>query len=171
MREVGFDPMRRRISVVAVVAMSTFITAVGSAGAATALTPQREAYHDHFRYEDNSVCGFPILFDYSRSVRSTVFFDRDDEPILVRFHITITGTDTANGVTLQDDAVHNSVDDLRTSSEMRVGIEFLVKDPGGGVISVGGGKVVVDENGDVTFEAGPHPFLDGDLDAYCAAFG
>jgi hypothetical protein len=142
-----------------------------SGAPAEAVTPQRETYHDHFHYVDNSVCGFPLLFDYSRSVRSTVFFDGQGEPTLVRFHIAIIGTDTANGVTLEDDAAHNSVDNLVTGSETRVGIEFLVKAPRGGVISLGGGKVVVDANGSVTFEAGPHPFLDGDLDAYCAAFG
>jgi hypothetical protein len=163
--------MKRSVSRVTLVSLTALTGAVGLAAPADAVTPQRESYHDHFVQVDDSFCGFPITFDYSRSVRSTVFFDRHGDPIAVRYHIAITGTDTAKGVTLQDTAVHNSLDNLLTGSETRTGIDFLVKLPRGGVISVGGGRVVVDADGNVTFEAGPHPFLDGNLDAYCAAFG
>jgi hypothetical protein len=161
--------MKRRTRLIALTALTLLIGGL-SATPATAVPPEREAYRDHFRQVDDSLCGFPITFDYTRSVRSTTFFDRHGNATAVRFHIAITGTDTAKGVTLQDTAVHNSLDDLTTGSETRVGMDFLVKLPGGGVITVGGGKVVVDQDGTVTFEAGPHPFLDGDLDAYCAAF-
>lgn len=162
--------MKRAASLVALVSLTVLLGDTVSAGSANAVTPERDAYHDHFVEVDASFCGFPITFDYSRSVRSTVFFDRQGDPIAVRWHIAIAGTDSANGVTLQDTAVHNSVDDLVTGSETRTNIEFLVKLPRGGVVSVGGGRVVVDADGNVTFEAGPHPFLDGNLDAYCAAF-
>jgi hypothetical protein len=162
--------MKRSASCVAVVSLTAFLGSVMLAGSASALTPERDVYHDHFVEVDSSFCGFPITFDYFRSVMSTVFFNRQGDAIAVRRHIAIIGTDTAKGVTLQDTAVHNSLDDLVTGSETRTGIAFLVKLPRGGVISVGGGRVVVDADGNVTFEAGPHPFLDGNLDAYCAAF-
>jgi hypothetical protein len=162
--------MKRRAGLIALTALTLLVGGL-SAAPATAVPPKREAYRDHFRQVDDSFCGFPITFDYTRWVRSTTFFDRHGDATAVRFHIAITGTDTAKGVTLQDTAVHNSLDDLATGSETRVGMDFLVKLPGGGVITVGGGKVVVDEDGTITFEAGPHPFLDGDLDAYCGAFG
>ena len=44
--------------------------------------------------------------------------------------------------------------------------EFL---PGLGVVIMDRGKVSATADGTITFEAGPHPALDGDFAALCAA--
>ncbi len=55
--------------------------------------------------------------------------------------------------------------DLVANTRTDVGIDFLMTDPGTGAVIHDIGRVVFDAPFHVSFEAGPHPVLHGDIDA------
>jgi hypothetical protein len=162
--------VRRLIALVAVSGM-TLLGFVAAGGPARATPPQKNSFSDRLRFVDNSTCSFPITDRENVTGTETDYFDGQGNMVTVRFHLTIIGTDSAKGVSLQDDSRHDSVFDIEAGTDTDVGLTAWVRLPDGGVILRGAGKVVFDADGNVLFEAGPHPFLHGDTAAYCAAFG
>jgi hypothetical protein len=49
------------------------------------------------------------------------------------------------------------------------GVAFRLVVPGAGAVFLDVGRTVLDRQGNVYFEAGPHQFLDGDFAGLCAA--
>jgi hypothetical protein len=89
-----------------------------------------------------------------------VLYDAAGNPIRAQVHGNIEGTVTANGITLREIEHGQTFYDLTDGSQTLVGLIFRVADVG---------RLVFDAEGNVTFEAGPHPALHGDFAALCAA--
>ena len=49
------------------------------------------------------------------------------------------------------------------------GLDIRVTIPGVGNLYLDRGHLIFDSSGNLTFEAGPHPSLHGDIDGLCAA--
>ena len=117
-------------------------------------------------------CGsFSVLDTFE--LFSTVILFFDDQGHLTRFVEQNDGTDAfSNSVTgkaLKPMHFHNTVlvDRVdRTASTNGIIFRYVI--PGAGAILLDVGRILTD-HGQVVFQAGPHPFFDGDLAGLCAA--
>jgi hypothetical protein len=85
-------------------------------------------------------------------------------------------TATANGVTLATESSYQLIftwnPDGSLARYREDGLHFGFTVPGEGMVLLETGRVDIDpETGDILFEGGPHALRDGDIDAFCAAFG
>jgi len=115
-------------------------------------------------------CSFSIDVSGVDKVVLQTFFDKQGNPTKVVFHDDFTGTETANGVTLKSVEHANITEDLVTGTETWTGLPLQVSLPHGGVITKDVGKIVFNPDGSIAVQHGPHPFANGDVAAYCAAF-
>lgn len=117
----------------------------------------------------SAACGFDVLFEISGIETVQVLYDAAGNPIRVQVHKNIEGTVSANGITLREIEHGQVFYDLVDGTETDIGLVFRVLLPGGGTAIADVGRLVFDAEGNVTFEAGPHPALHGDFAALCAA--
>jgi len=119
-------------------------------------------------------CGsFQVLDVSELNYITRLFFD--EEGNLVKIVEQVWGTDTfTNSVTGKAypmDFHNNVVVDFSTTPPRaaNMGIIFRLIVPGAGAVFLDVGRIVLDRQGNVYFQAGPHQFFDGDLDGLCAA--
>lgn len=118
----------------------------------------------------SDACGFPITADLTGIGKYEVFMDAAGNATDVTVHVARTGTFSGNGVSLSEFDRTNLFLDLQTGTQRDAGIEFRVSSGSThGIFDRG--RLIVDADGNVTFVGGPHPALDGDWAALCAALG
>ena len=145
-------------------------------GESVALASARKPVHTGFTetFSDRFPCGsFTGLSEGGFSERATTFFDKDGNPLRSVFHIRYRATITnlTSGKTLTDNADYNGTVDLVTGVIEVNGRIYNVKDRGNGIRIKDIGRLVLDADFNITFEAGRHD-VDGFGDAtaqYCAA--
>ena len=137
---------------------------------AWAAPPERTAFSEHLLVIDAQSCPFPIELDLQIWGTDTLFYDRHGDPETLLVKVRADGTNSAMGTTLQEHDVLNIRFDLTTDEVQTAGLPFRVKLPGGGIVIRDAGVVRFDEDRNVVFQGGPHPSLEGDVAAYCAAF-
>ena len=116
----------------------------------------------------SAACGFDVLFEISGVQTVQVLYDAAGNPIRVQVHKNFEGTFSANGITLREIEHGQIFLDLVEGTDTEIGLLFRVFLSGGTAIA-DVGRLVFDAQGNVTFEAGPHPALHGDFAALCAA--
>lgn len=127
---------------------------------------------DHFVDPGASdACGFPVTVDLQGLGRFEIRLDAGGNATDIAIHITRTGTLSGQGVSLSEFDRINLFIDLRSGNQRDAGIEFRVSPVGGSPVIFDRGRLLFDANGDVVFEAGPHPALDGDFQRLCEALG
>jgi hypothetical protein len=90
------------------------------------------------------------------------------EPTRILTHETWSGTGSANGKRVIEHAAQNDFIDLVSGASANAGqIHDVALSGGLAVHDVG--RLVFDADGNVTFEAGPHQGLHGDVAGLCAA--
>jgi hypothetical protein len=162
----AFRPATIAIAVVAIAAMPTAVFAGGRVETGTF------SIEDHFVDTGASdACGFLVTDDHSGIGRYEVRFDAAGNATDVTIHSNTSGTISGNGVSLKQVGHDNLFIDLQTGGQMEAGIVFRVSSPGFVPAIFDRGRILFDGNGDLTFEAGPHPALDGDFSNLCAALG
>ncbi|HEU4897088.1 MAG TPA: hypothetical protein VFX88_05880, partial [Actinomycetota bacterium] len=109
------------------------------------------------------------LFEVSGIQTIQVLYDAAGNPIRRQVHSNIEGTVSANGITLREIEHGQTFIDLVEGTDTEIGLLFRVLLPGGGTVIADVGRLVFDAEGNVIFEAGPHPALHGDFAALCAA--
>jgi hypothetical protein len=164
----------RHARLLATVALA--VVAVASLPAATFAAERVETgtfpVEDHFVDTGASdACGFLVTDEHTGIGRYEVRFDAAGNATNVSIHTNTTGTIRGNGVTLNQIGHDNLFIDLQTGAQMEAGIVFRVSSPGFTPAIFDRGRLIFDGNGDLTFEAGPHPALDGDYSGLCAALG
>ena len=118
-------------------------------------------------------CGdFLVLDRYAMTFRVTRYFDRDGTEVRVIEHVD--GTDTlVNSVTgaAYTSTLHSAaIIDPQAHRAAFTGVILRLTIPGAGAVLLDVGRVVVDREGNVYFEAGPHQFYGGgDFAGLCAA--
>jgi hypothetical protein len=119
-------------------------------------------------------CGsFQVLDISELNYITRLFFD--EEGNLVKIVEEVWGTDTfTNSVTGKAypmDFHNNTIVDFSTTPPRaaNMGVIFRLVVPGAGAVFLDVGRIVLDRQGNVYFQAGPHQFFDGDLDALCTA--
>jgi hypothetical protein len=135
-------------------------------------TPTTGRFEQEITYLDDgasAACGFPITFHQLDRGTYQLFFDKQGNLIRVQVQTLTSGTATANGITLLEQGRENNFYDIVTGTQMDASLEFRVWLPGLGVVIMDTGRLLFDAEGNVVFEAGPHPALNGDFAALCAA--
>jgi hypothetical protein len=115
-----------------------------------------------------ATCGFQVTETDTTTVHFEVFFDNTGTPISAQVHENYNGFFSANGLTVPTAGANLAIFDLLNGSETDAGGNIRVPLPGGGTLYIDRGRPVFDGNGNLVFEAGPHPSLSGDVTGLCA---
>ena len=117
---------------------------------------------------DCSPYGFQFFIETKgqESLWVETFYDASGTPVKAVVHDGFTETDTnsVTGKTLLFSQKWVNTFDLVAGTRIVVGKAFLMTDPGKGVVIQDTGRVVFDASEHVSFEAGQHAPLHGDLD-------
>jgi hypothetical protein len=116
--------------------------------------------------------GFTVLDDFTLDFTLRWFTDKDGNR--VKGVEQVSGIDTfinsETGKAIAAPYHNNVLIDPEVGLGASAGIIFKVTVPGAGAVFLDVGRIVTNQAGDIiTFEAGPHQFFDGDVDALCAA--
>jgi hypothetical protein len=142
---------------------------VGAAGAG-ATQPTKDGLAV-YPYEFSVDCS-PFGLDFSIEVRgreslwTETFSGADGNPVRQVVHDGFTETDTnsVTGKTLTFSQTWVNTDDLVEGTRTVVGKAYVITDPGRGIVIQDTGRVVFDGADHISFEAGPHEVLHGDID-------
>jgi hypothetical protein len=157
-----------------VVVLATILAATSAVPALAAARAETGSFpiEDHFVDAGASdACGFSVSVDLSGIGRYQLRFDANGDATNLAIHIDRSGTLNGNGVSLSEFDRINLFIDLQTGEQRDAGIEFRVSAVGSPSAIFDRGRLVFDGDGNPTFAAGPHPALDGDFAALCAALG
>jgi hypothetical protein len=115
-------------------------------------------------------CGsFQVLDSYDgyTSLRRWVNEDGSTSKAIFRHWGTDTFTNSVTGKAYSDSYNYNIIVEPPLASY--VGSIYQITIPGAGVILLETGRIVLDREGNIYFEAGPHQLYDGNTAALCAA--
>jgi hypothetical protein len=145
---------------------------------AGANTPVRTVIHVDETGVDTEICGFDITFHFFG--RFTVTDFSDNTGFVYKTIVTVGPggpfivTATAKGTTLTqqnssfDEIItYNADGSVNTRTDNGPYNKFTA--PGGGIVWLDTGRIVLDGDFNILFEAGPRQH--GEFDAFCAAFG
>jgi hypothetical protein len=160
--------MRRILLLITVAAMVATMAA-----SAAASKPVVEEGHDEGTVVLAECGDFQVLDRFVLDFTARLIFDKSGR--LVKIVEQISGTDTfinsKTGKEIPTTTFHNSVIvDPETELGANNGVIFRVTVPGSGAVFLDVGRIVTNQAGtEVTFQAGPHQFFDGDLAGLCEA--
>jgi hypothetical protein len=171
--------MRRLMKLLVPVA-GTILSVALLAPPALANTQVKTVNHVDFTYVEKGICPFHISVHLEGSYKSVDYYDSSG--FLYKEINTPGGggpfsvTDTAHGTTLtqRNEAFSEMItfhrDGTWTYTRRGPVAKFTV--PGGGVVLLDAGTATWSEPDEMLlFSGGPHQAVDGDFDAFCAAFG
>ena len=147
-------------------------TVLWLSAAALAAPPHIGTFPINDQFTDDgasAACGFDVNVHLVGTVRYVAFFDPQGQLTSVQLHNNLTGSMSANGITLNEVDHNTDTINLVKGTETEVGIVFRESLPGTGVAIMDVGRLSGTLDGSLLFEAGPHPALDGDLTTLCAA--
>jgi hypothetical protein len=132
---------------------------------------------DNFTWTDE-LCGFPITHVENGTGKFAVFFDQQGNPVrsIATDMGRVTISASANGKTLLSNEPTVLILDLEANTLAQLGLIVAFHVPGGGVILLAAGRLVVVPTGappapaDVIAIDGPHQPIQGDVAAYCGYF-
>jgi hypothetical protein len=150
----------------AVVVLGAFLLVLLQVTAAHAATPVHFKFTATDSFTDNTSCGFPIALSFQSNFVGTAFFGAQGNLQHVIVEENAVGTDSANGITLREtDHFVDFIDSI--GSDKEVGLPIHIQD--GGVVIRDAGYLLFNPDGSVALIHGPHPQLEGDTAALCAA--
>jgi hypothetical protein len=151
----------------AAVAAGAFLLALVQVTTAQAAGPEQFRLSEPLSFTDTTSCAFPIEVNVVDNVVGRAFFDAQGNLQSVDLEQNITGTESANGISLPTSSHFVEFLNFATNGAKEVGLTFKVQD--GGVAIRDAGILVFNPDGTVGFIAGPHPSFEGDTAALCAA--
>ena len=156
---------RIRLGRCAVVALGAFLLVLLQVTAAHAATPIHFTFTDSGSDTDTS-CGFPITFTFQANGVGTAFFDAQGNFQRAIVETNAVATNSANGITLRE--TDHVVDFYNSNGYTKeTGLPIHILD--GGVVIRDAGYLLFNPDGTVAVIHGPHPQLEGDTAALCAA--
>lgn len=145
--------------------------ALVSAITASAAGPDIQAFHDEGSAVVADCGGFLALADYEIDGRAITFLDNDGNPLRVQAHVAYNGTltNSVTGLILRDPSRLTLTENLQEGTTTQAGLAFAITVPGEGIAMLDVGRLVLNAEGNVIFEAGPHQFLGEGESLICAA--
>jgi hypothetical protein len=157
---------RVRLGLSAVMVAGAFLLALVPVTAAQAATPIHFKFTESETFADTTSCSFPITISFQANHVGTAFFDAQGNFQRAIVETNGVATDSANGITLRE--TDHFVDFYNSDGYTKeVGLPIHVQD--GGVVIRDAGYILFNPDGSVAFTHGPHPQLEGDTAALCAA--
>jgi len=148
------------------VVLGAFLLVLLQVTAAHAATPIHFKFTDTESFTDTTSCGFPIALSFQSSFVGTAFLDAQGNFQHVIVEENAVGTDSANGITLREtDHFVDFIDSI--GNDKQVGLPIHIQ--GGGIVIRDAGYLLFNPDGSVAVIHGPHPQLEGDTAALCAA--
>lgn len=114
--------------------------------------------------------GFDALIERNFTIRATLFFDNEGNPLRLQILANVTGSLT-NSETGKSLPLHGHVllvFDFVAGTDTFVGPVFIVVETGAGSVIKDTGRIVFDGD-EIVFEAGPHDAIDIGEEVFCAA--
>ena len=166
--------IRRAFRLAVVIATSLSIAVLATpASAGSRADTGSFPIEDHFIDEGSSeACGFDVHVDLVGVLRYEIRLDANGDAVAGTIQLIREGTVSGNGVVLSemDRDIHHL--DLTSDAQRDVGIVFKISVPGGGApVLFDRGYIEVAADGSLVRVSGPHPALEGDVDALCSALG
>ena len=131
--------------------------------AVSAAPPEVETFHTEVSGEFAAPCpnGVTLVFSFTEDVRVTTFFDGAGTPVRAQITVNQSGvvTNPETGQSVENPIHQTIIIDLVEGTVAQVGLVFKATVPGVGVVFHDVGRVVVDAEDDLIFEAGPHDVL------------
>ena len=158
---------RLRLGLSAATAASGFLLALVPVTAAQAAGPEQFKDTVPITVTDTTSCAFTITINVTDRLTGRNFFDAQGNLVQTDLEQNITGTESANGITLRTSSHFVEFLNFATGVPEEVGLTFKVQ--GGAVVIRDAGILVFNPDGTVGFIAGPHPSFEGDTAALCAA--
>jgi hypothetical protein len=147
--------------------MAVMLTLAGSASAAT---PERETSHAEGTAQITHCGDFSVLYDWVADLRILTYFDSAGNPDYVRvhaiFHNFVYSTENPEEGFAAIESRNNLFDFPIVATS---GLRFRLTVPGEGVVLLSAGRVVVEDDAEVVFQAGPRP-VGEDYDRLCEVF-
>jgi hypothetical protein len=150
----------------AAVAAGAFLLALVPVTAAQAAGPEQFKGTVPISFTDTTMCGFPIAVNVHDSFVGRTFFDAQGNLQSVTIEQNIVGTESANDITLPTSSHYVEFINANGGAK-QVGLAIKIQD--GGVVIRDAGYISVNPDQTIAFTHGPHPVLDGDTAALCAA--
>jgi hypothetical protein len=158
---------RLRLGLSAAVAAGAVVLAVVPVTAAQAAGPEQFRFTVPLSITDTTSCVFPIAVNVVDRVVGRAFFDAQGNLVQIDQEQNITGTESANGITLPTSSHFAEFINVAAGGFKEVGLTIKVQN--GGVVIRDAGILVFNPDNTVSFIAGPHPSFEGDTAALCAA--
>lgn len=117
-------------------------------------------------------CGDLLVLDrHALTYRVARHFDLNGAKVRVIEHVVAADTlvNSATGVGYTTTARSTAVIDPQRDRAVFTGVIYRLAIPGAGAVFLDVGRVTADRQGNVSFQAGPHQFYDGDVAGLCAA--
>jgi hypothetical protein len=138
-----------------------------------------QVIHVDDTFVNSDTCAFDLTLHVSGTFRQADYYDNSGflyKTLLTAGGGAFTVTVTAKGTTLtmQNQSYLLTITynaDGSVSTSMLSGPNFIFTLPGSGIVYLDAGTVTFDSEGNIVFEGGMHQDLNGDVDAFCAAFG
>ena len=144
------------------------------AAAVYAKPPDQETTLEYWDWPLGITCpaGFEIWADEVVQLRTMVFYDGEGNWTRTKVHHTFHGVWYNHDhpeIYLVENPAHYTIT-FDEGGETWVGLVQSLQLPDGGApIFFGAGRIEVDNEGNITFWAGPNDFVEGNFDALCAA--
>jgi hypothetical protein len=107
----------------------------------------------------SAVCGYPVTSYLAGDITVEVF-DQVGGPPRAQVHVNARGTFSGNGIVIGQFTNSTEVFDFMTGEDKQIAIAIRLTNPNGGLIYMDVGRLIFDGDGNLVFEAGPHPSLD-----------
>lgn len=151
----------------AAVAAGAFLLALVPVTAAQAAGPEQFRLTVPISLTDTTSCAFPIAVNVVDNTVGRAFFDAQGNLVQIDLEQNITGTESANGISLPTSSHFVEFLNFASGVAKEVGLTIKVQD--GAVVIRDAGLLVFNPDGTVGFIAGPHPSIAGDTAALCTA--
>lgn len=137
-------------------------------GSAEAAAPSQIRASFPFSTTDTTSCAFPISINLQITIVGRVYFDNAGDVTGVTLQQSAIGTDSANGTTLTEN--DHWVDMINAlGSDQEAGLPIHLQAAGGGLVIRDAGYLLFNPDGSIAIIHGPHPVIEGDTAAVCAA--
>lgn len=128
-------------------------------------------FHEEGTVEIYDCGSFQLLDVYELNYTEKLFLDEQGNRVRLLEHVwgIDTLTNSVTGKAYPMSYSNNVIVDFTTTppTGANAGIIFRLIIPGQGAVALDVGRIVVDRGGNVYFQAGPHQFVDGDLEILC----
>ena len=136
-----------------------------------ASAPIIEKFHDDLTFAVVSCGGFAVIRHVVADGTFKTFFDNEGNPVRVAIHVNErnTLTNSVSGKSVEYPGILNISIDVPSGTQRVTGTPIHITVPHEGNVLSDAGILILDQDGNIIFEGGPHPFgPSGDPTVFCS---